>query len=295
MLAYSLTAAARLLLTTCSPLPLHSAQLPAETLHTEVPPLLQEAGRQLRQSAADDTAEAQADAAAEDLLVCLSSEQPHGGASRGVACQQAAAATAAVAAAAAEAAEQEGAAAAEARWGGDQRGLALALTLLPPLALAASNPDNFLGALQIAGGYFMTLLYGVLPPLMAWQLRKKMVATKQQQAAEDGGALQPQQQQQSWLQAQPKQPQQQQQQQHEEMVPGGQPVLAGMFSMAMVIEVSRLAADAGLTGGPTHPFIQVGGWPVGWPDWLAGGGGGQVLVAGLEKRPLLQMPLAHPS
>jgi hypothetical protein len=79
------------------------------------------------------------------------------------------------------------------------------------------------------------------------------------------------------------------------MVPGGQPVLAGMFSMAMVIEVSRLAADAGLTGGPTHPFIQVGGWPVGWPDWLAGGGGGQVLVAGLEKRPLLQMPLAHPS
>jgi hypothetical protein len=175
-----------------------------------------------------------------------------------VACQQAAAATAAAAAAVAEAAEQEGAAAAEAWWGGDQRGLALALTLLPPLALAASNPDNFLGALQIAGGYFMTLLYGVLPPLMAWQLRKKMLASKQQQ-----------------------QPQQQQQQ-HEEMVPGGQPVLAGMFSMAMVIELSRLAADAGLTGGPTHPFIQVGRWLAG----LAADSGGDVvrLVGGWAGR-----------
>lgn len=34
----------------------------------------------------------------------------------------------------------------------DGHAVALLLTLCPPLALAASNPDNFLGALEVRGG-----------------------------------------------------------------------------------------------------------------------------------------------
>lgn len=115
----------------------------------------------------------------------------------------------------------------------------------------------------------MTTLYGLLPPLMAWQLRRKLQPKDQEDgtgAAEAVQRLQQQwqptklsepaaaqpaaagQQEQQRMPAEAPQPWWQQQQ-HEEMVPGGMPVLAGLFSAAVVIGVSRLAADAGLTSG----------------------------------------------
>lgn len=139
----------------------------------------------------------------------------------------------------------------------------------------------------------MTLLYGILPPLMAWQLRDKLQAkaTKAGQAAAGGAADAAQS-----LRCQPRPAGQARgavpltaratnqpavpwwQLQHDEMVPGGQPVLAGMFSAACLIGLSRLAADAGLTGGPGNPALQVRragkankGRLVPWPHAQAGG------------------------
>ncbi len=137
---------------------------------------------------------------------------------------------------------------------------------------------------QIAGGYFMTLLYGVLPPLMAWKLREKLHGRaghtrphRQGHTAKAGQATAgdrapppaaaqrlppPQQPTQLAVEAAEHTVQAPQKalwrQQHEEMVPGGLPMLAGMFSAACLIEVSRLAADAGLTGGPGNEALQVG-------------------------------------
>ena len=53
------------------------------------------------------------------------------------------------------------------------RGVALTLTLVPPLLFNSGDPSVFLTVLSFAGGYGMTFLYGVLPPLMAASLRKK--------------------------------------------------------------------------------------------------------------------------
>lgn len=53
------------------------------------------------------------------------------------------------------------------------RAAALALVLAPPLIAAAANPGSFVAALNVAGGYGMTALYGVLPPVMAWRLRER--------------------------------------------------------------------------------------------------------------------------
>jgi len=53
------------------------------------------------------------------------------------------------------------------------RAAAFALVLGPPLAASLANPGSFFGVLNAVGGYGMTALYGVLPPLMAWKLREK--------------------------------------------------------------------------------------------------------------------------
>ena len=111
-----------------------------------MPPLLAEAGKQLRRASG---AEVSADLS-DDELSCLLASGPSNGAGCSVACDQQAGAQPA----AAESAAMHGAAAADGSgqrggWGGDQRALALALTLCPPLALAVSNPDNFLGALEV--------------------------------------------------------------------------------------------------------------------------------------------------
>ncbi|CAM9478620.1 unnamed protein product, partial [Chrysoparadoxa australica] len=46
-----------------------------------------------------------------------------------------------------------------------------ALILLPPLAVACTNPDIFFKALDNAGAFGISLLFGALPALMAWSQR----------------------------------------------------------------------------------------------------------------------------
>jgi len=53
------------------------------------------------------------------------------------------------------------------------RNIALGLTLVPPVIFTTSgDPKAFTNVLSIAGGYGMTLLYGIFPPMMAYMYRK---------------------------------------------------------------------------------------------------------------------------
>lgn len=55
------------------------------------------------------------------------------------------------------------------------RNVGLTATLIPPLLFTTSgDPKAFIQVLSVAGGYGMTLLYGIFPPLMAWKLRETM-------------------------------------------------------------------------------------------------------------------------
>ncbi|KAI8100449.1 hypothetical protein M9435_006933 [Picochlorum sp. BPE23] len=59
------------------------------------------------------------------------------------------------------------------------RNVGLTATLIPPLLFTTSgDPKAFIQVLSVAGGYGMTLLYGIFPPLMAWKLRETMKAPK---------------------------------------------------------------------------------------------------------------------
>ncbi|KAK4356058.1 hypothetical protein RND71_025029 [Anisodus tanguticus] len=46
---------------------------------------------------------------------------------------------------------------------------ATAIAIAPPL-VSTTTPDAFSAATDIAGGYCMTMLYGILPPAMAWAM-----------------------------------------------------------------------------------------------------------------------------
>ena len=48
---------------------------------------------------------------------------------------------------------------------------ALTVSFAPPLAVAVTNPDIFVGAANIAGAYGMTTLFGFMPVMMAWKVR----------------------------------------------------------------------------------------------------------------------------
>ncbi|KGN47817.1 uncharacterized protein LOC101208104 [Cucumis sativus] len=50
---------------------------------------------------------------------------------------------------------------------------ALAIAVGPSLLVSTTNPDSFSAATDIAGGYCMTMLYGVLPPAMAWAMHSR--------------------------------------------------------------------------------------------------------------------------
>ncbi|KAL3650034.1 hypothetical protein CASFOL_006437 [Castilleja foliolosa] len=50
---------------------------------------------------------------------------------------------------------------------------ATAMIVAPSLIVSTTVPDAFSAATDIAGGYCMTMLYGVLPPAMAWAMNKK--------------------------------------------------------------------------------------------------------------------------
>lgn len=262
-----------------------------------MPPLLQEVSKQLKRFTGVEASMLSGDAS-DDEVACLRTGFGH---SEGAGCSttwapDALGPTCSLDDAPSAAGSSSGAAA-EGGLPLDGHAVALLLTLCPPLALAASNPDNFLGALEVRGGfgvagrrfshapcgccpnllatpaafathgtecclalpatclpqfagaYFMTLLFGILPPVMAWQLRRKAQSRREQQPPplraapaqqEAAGTAQP------WWQ------------QHADMVPGGPPLLAGLFSAALAIQLSKLAADAGLIG-EGGGFVQVRG------------------------------------
>uniref|UniRef100_A0A453IHF8 Uncharacterized protein n=1 Tax=Aegilops tauschii subsp. strangulata TaxID=200361 RepID=A0A453IHF8_AEGTS len=52
--------------------------------------------------------------------------------------------------------------------------VATGVVVVPTMLIAAAVPDSFSIATDIAGGYCMTILYGVLPPLMAWSIGSKL-------------------------------------------------------------------------------------------------------------------------
>lgn len=97
--------------------------------------------------------------------------------------------------------------------GKECKALAVSLALLPPSVAAFLNPQLFFAASQIAGAYGITLLYGILPPMMAWHARKPGTE-------EDQGGKMP-------------------------LVPGGSPVLASLASCAAAVEVGKFATDSG--------------------------------------------------
>ncbi|XP_023540721.1 uncharacterized protein LOC111800990 [Cucurbita pepo subsp. pepo] len=51
--------------------------------------------------------------------------------------------------------------------------IAMAIAVGPSLLVSTTNPDSFSAATDIAGGYCMTMLYGVLPPAMAWAMHSR--------------------------------------------------------------------------------------------------------------------------
>ncbi|KAF5203792.1 Tryptophan/tyrosine permease [Thalictrum thalictroides] len=56
-------------------------------------------------------------------------------------------------------------------WGSNKFSIAAAaIAVGPPLFVSSTVPDVFSAATDIAGGYCMTMLYGVLPPTMAWAM-----------------------------------------------------------------------------------------------------------------------------
>ncbi|CAA0829554.1 Unknown protein [Striga hermonthica] len=55
---------------------------------------------------------------------------------------------------------------------------AMAMAVVPSLLVSTTIPDAFSTATEIAGGYCMTVLYGVLPPAMAWAMNEKRLGRK---------------------------------------------------------------------------------------------------------------------
>ncbi|KAH1206681.1 Tyrosine-specific transport protein [Glycine max] len=51
--------------------------------------------------------------------------------------------------------------------------IAATMVVAPSLFVSTTFPDAFSAATDIAGGYCMTVLYGVLPPAMAWAMHKR--------------------------------------------------------------------------------------------------------------------------
>jgi tyrosine-specific transport protein len=83
---------------------------------------------------------------------------------------------------------------------------ALLLTLAPPTAAAMASTDIFLTATHLAGAYGMTLLYGLLPPALAWSARDSNSVGKQ-------------------------------------LLAGGKPVLLGLLGSAVAVEGLQLQLD----------------------------------------------------
>ncbi|GAB4818997.1 hypothetical protein N2152v2_006043 [Parachlorella kessleri] len=96
-------------------------------------------------------------------------------------------------------------------------GVLLSLTLGPPLLLTLARPDLFLGALDVAGAYGLTLLYGLLPPVMAWRLRQQQQDPAGRRMDQPGP-----------------------------LVPGGTVVLVAALGVVGAITIGRVSTDLGL-------------------------------------------------
>ncbi|KAJ6819380.1 uncharacterized protein M6B38_402875 [Iris pallida] len=65
--------------------------------------------------------------------------------------------------------------------------LATSMAVLPSMLISTIVPDAFSAATDFAGGYCMTILYGVLPPVMAWSLQHSRPATNSHKCSEEIG------------------------------------------------------------------------------------------------------------
>ncbi|XP_078447668.1 DHBP synthase RibB-like alpha/beta domain-containing protein [Wolffia australiana] len=75
-------------------------------------------------------------------------------------------------------------------WGGNKINLgAMSMAVVPALLASAAVPDAFYFATDIAGGYCMTVLYGILPPAMAWGLRARRMSRKDDADGDRVGGL----------------------------------------------------------------------------------------------------------
>ncbi|KAG6404652.1 hypothetical protein SASPL_136904 [Salvia splendens] len=60
---------------------------------------------------------------------------------------------------------------------------ATAMVVAPSLLVSNALPDAFSAATDFAGGYCMTVLYGVLPPAMAWAMKQKKQGEETEQTS----------------------------------------------------------------------------------------------------------------
>ena len=146
---------------------------------------------------------------------------------------------------------------------------AFALVLGPPLAASLANPGSFFGVLNAVGGYGMTALYGVLPPLMAWKLREQQEKEREEKEKEEGGGVE------MLAAATTKVPKQQRQQQElaptpssfsPPLLPGGRAALTALTTASVAVEVGRLADD-------------LEGWRRAASEAVAGAGGADAAAA----------------
>jgi hypothetical protein len=109
--------------------------------------------------------------------------------------------------------------------------------------------------LQVAGAYGLTLLYGLLPPLMAWQLRHQQQEQQQQARHSHGAAASGPPAATSIASAQTPGGAKPLAQtgsaedvsgESSPLVPGGFPVLAGMLAVVGAMTAGRVSADLGL-------------------------------------------------
>ncbi|KAK7824813.1 tyrosine-specific transport protein [Quercus suber] len=67
-------------------------------------------------------------------------------------------------------------------WGRNKSLTAMTMAVTPALFVSSTVPDAFSAATDIAGGYCMTILYGVLPPAMAWAMLNREAEDPEQKA-----------------------------------------------------------------------------------------------------------------
>ena len=101
--------------------------------------------------------------------------------------------------------------------------VALLLTLVPPTAASMASTDIFLTATHLADAYGMTLLYGLMPPVLAWAARDSHGTRRQ-------------------------------------MLAGGRPLLAGLSCAGIAVGLLQLQQD--LPGSNTAAAVSSAVQPV---------------------------------